>query len=147
MPTTATTGRPLAGGDVVGCGIDYHAGRLFYTLNGKYLGYFGRKRCYHQERCRNLHVQGSFECNLGPYDPSADTLVRSDSIVYKSGLYDGCEWYTAGYRCPQTKIFYLAEGIGGVRLSSTGVYWYTSREEARRALVAVLATARRYGSR
>jgi hypothetical protein len=25
-------------GDVVGCGIDYLRGHLFYTLNGKYLG-------------------------------------------------------------------------------------------------------------
>ena len=32
-------GPPYGKGDTVGCGVDYHNGGIFYTLNGKMLGY------------------------------------------------------------------------------------------------------------
>lgn len=110
--------------------------------------HFGNKKkggCWKGHECHFSHIQGPFESWLHEYNPRDDRL-ESSSFAFQSAALNGGEWFTAGYLCPHTNVFLHPEQNGGIRLP-TGVWWYTSKEEARKALVSVIATSRQFGWR
>lgn len=67
-------------GDVIGCGVDYRIGRVFYTYNGRFLGYDGVAMSLDQLDSRNfyptigLDARVCAKCNLGLDKPFAFDL-------------------------------------------------------------------------
>lgn len=126
---------------------DWLVRRLHHPMS-RLCNFFGKTEngCLRGAHCRYPHVEAPFGSWLLPYDSASPDTLRPELIVYESGKLNGKEWYTTGYRCPRTNVFYFPEQQGGVR-RPTGVWWYRTREEARRALAAVVTTAVQYRSK
>ena len=101
------------------------------------------KGCKWRGSCRFPHICEPLGLDLISRAGSpAEATLRLDRVIYQSALDgQGLEWHTAGYRCPNTNVYYYAEQGGGIS-SRSGVWWYTSQTDALDALADVMASCR-----
>ena len=81
-------------GDVIGCGIDYHQGAIFYTRNGQFLGYAFGLSCQDLNETEFYPVVGvdtkcPVQCNFGceqAFVFDLASFVGDQSMVTRTGL-------------------------------------------------------------
>lgn len=76
-------------------------------------------------------MKRTYERNRGYVPPVDHSLVRYEDHYRRDR--DRVE-YTAAYRDPETKIYYLAEGGAGSLDRRSGLSWYQSKKEAKQAV-------------
>lgn len=102
--------------------------------------YFNRAGgCKKGATCTWAHIEQSLNNRL---IPNIRDRLEHGQIVWRSGRDSaGTAWYTAGYYCKATGIYYFPEQNGGKRFGK-GVWWYTSWAEAGHALCNAVASSR-----
>ena len=106
--------------------------------------FFGRKGCFRRDVCRYLHIQRPFGFDLTCRSVSSVGFIREEHTAYGAGREaNGIVRYTAAYKCPPTGTLYYPEQNGGRQAQKTGIWWYATRGETRRALAVVVACAQR----